>query len=99
MIDEDEHVQGPERERLDREQVGRPEPRSVVSQEGPPALGGRTPRIALAVALDGAPAHDDAERQELAADALGAPAWVLARHRGDQPAHLGADPRPTERTA
>src|SRR5215210_1372519 len=49
-----------------------------------------------AVATDRAVADDDAELEELAADPLGAPERVLARHRGDQLARLLADARPAE---
>jgi hypothetical protein len=56
------------------------------------------PLLALAFGRR-APAHDDAELQELAPDALAAPTWILAGDRGDQRAYLGAQPRPAERTA
>jgi len=48
------------------------------------------------VAPDRASADDNAEFEELAADALGAPERVLARDGGDQLPNLGTQSRPTQ---
>src|SRR5262249_29981048 len=69
------------------------DPRAMVPQEGAPALGRRPRRSAPSVPLDGRLAHRDAEFEEFAADALGAPAGVIVRHPSDQVADLGAEPR------
>src|SRR5207245_11253698 len=73
----------PERQRLHGQVVGSPDGRPVVAQEGRPGLAGRTRRSAPAVPLDGGLADGDARLEQLAADPLGAPPWVLPRHPGD----------------
>src|SRR5262249_62129581 len=61
VADEHEHVQGPERERLHDQEIGRPDTRPVVAQEGPPTLTGRTGGSAAAGLLDRGPADRDPE--------------------------------------
>src|SRR5439155_16882713 len=80
----------------DREEVGRPDPRPMVGQEGPTGLSRRPGRLPPAMTADRAIADDDAELEELSADALGAPERILARHGGDQFADLSAEARPAE---
>jgi hypothetical protein len=92
----DEHVEHLERERLDREEVRRPDRAGVVSHERAPGLARWAGWAPPPVPLDRAVADDDAELEQLAADALAAPARVGPRHRGDQLAHLKAQPRPPE---
>jgi hypothetical protein len=93
VLDEDEHVQRPERERLHGQQVHRPDAPAVVAEERPPALARRAGWAAVPVLLDGALADDDAQLQQLAADALGAPGGILPRDAGDQLADLRAQAR------
>src|SRR5262249_29169255 len=71
----------------------------VVAEEGPPGLARRTGRPAPAVLLDGGLADRDAELEQLAADPLGAPGWILPSHPRDQLPHLGADARAAHRCA
>jgi hypothetical protein len=99
VADEDEHVQRPERQGLDGQQVHAPDVRPVVAEEGPPTLARRAGWSPAAVALDGGLADGDPEFQELTADPLGAPPRVVARHRRDQVSDLGADARPAHRGA
>src|SRR6266508_4079302 len=68
----------------------------MVGQERPPRLARSARRSPPAVAADRAVAHGDAEPEEFPADALGAPERVVARHRGDELAHFGVEPRPAE---
>jgi hypothetical protein len=88
-----EHVHRHEREGGDREQVGGPEVMRMVAQEHPPGLACRARRWAPAVTSDRAAADVDAELDQLAPDALGAPESVLARHGPDEILHLGAEMR------
>ena len=90
VADEEEDVEGLEGQGLDDEEVGGPDPISVVGEEGPPALAGRTGVTASTMAADRPGADDDAELEELAANALGALERVLAGHGGDQLTDLGA---------
>ena len=78
--DEEQHVQRPERQGLDGEQVGGPDAGGVVPQEGAPGLARRPRRAAPAVAADGAVAHGEPQLEELAADPLGAPERVVPGH-------------------
>jgi hypothetical protein len=94
MAHESEHVQPAEGERLDRQQVGRPDPRSVDAEEPPQGLGRLARRSALVVPLDRGLADRDSQLPQLAADPLGAPAWIDSRRGGEQLTELGADPRP-----
>ena len=72
-------IQRAKRERLHREQVGRPDLGRVVPQEGAPGLA-RWPRCgAPPVAADRPIADGDAQLEQLAPDALGAPEPVLLR--------------------
>ena len=85
--DEEQDVQRAERERGHGEQVGRPDLRRVVAQEGAPGLARRPGGPAPAVAADGAGADGDPQLAQLAADALGAPQRVvLARCARSGPA-------------
>src|SRR5450756_754199 len=84
MTDEEDDVERLEGQRLDDEEVGGPDRLSMVGKEGAPTLAGR-PRLATpAVAADRARTDHDAELEELAADTLGTPERVRARHGGDQ---------------
>jgi hypothetical protein len=92
---EDQDVERAERQRVDGEHIGRPDAGSMVGQEGPPGLTRRTIRAVRAVAPDRAVADHDAELEQLAADPLGAPQDVVARHRPDQVLCRGAQARPS----
>ena len=94
--DEHEHVERLERQRLDRAQVRRPDRAGVVGEERAPGLARRAGGAAPPVALDRALADGDPQLEQLAPDALAAPARVVPRHRGDQLADLGAQARPPE---
>jgi hypothetical protein len=76
VADEEEDVEGLEGPGLDDEEVGRPDRLSVVGEEGPPALARGTGMVSPTIASDGSGADDDAELEELAANALGAPERV-----------------------
>ena len=93
VADQEEDVEGLEGQSLDYEEVGCPDDVGVVGEEGTPALAGRLGWPAASVASDGASAHCDAELEQLAADPLGTPVRVFARHGGDQLAGLGVQPR------
>ena len=96
----EEDVQGLETDRLNHEEVGRPDALELVGQECAPTLSVRLPvRAAPAIAPDGAVADDDAELEQLSPDPLGSPQTVVARHRGDQLADLGSKPEPTSAAA
>src|SRR3712207_6792370 len=89
-------VSMPRRRARDGEEIGRPNPRAVVGQERPPGLAGRAGWLTAAIAADRAIARDDPELQEFAADALGAPERVVARHNADEFARLSTEARPAE---
>jgi hypothetical protein len=99
MADEEEDVEGLEVQGLDDEQVGDPGRLSMVGQEGAPALVGWAGMTAPTITADRAGADDDAELEELAADALGAPERILAGHSRDQLPDLGTQPRPAQMSA
>jgi hypothetical protein len=99
VADQEEDIEGLEAQGLDHEQVSCPDGLSVVGKEGTPALAGRSGWPAPPVAADGACADDDAELEQLTADALGAPVWVLAPDGGDQRPDLGLQARPSQRAA
>ena len=63
----------------------------VVAQERAPGLARWTPGSAPAVAPNRPVADQDAELEQLASDALGAPQAILAGHGPDQLLNLGAD--------
>jgi hypothetical protein len=91
--DEEEDLEGLETDRLNHEEVGRPDALELVGQEGAPTLSVRLPvRPAPAVAPDRAVADDDAELEQLSPDTLGSPQRVVARNDGDQLADLGSKP-------
>jgi hypothetical protein len=97
VADQKEDVEALEGERLDHEQISCPDGTCVVGKEGTPDLAGRPGWPAPPVAADGAGADDDAELEQLTADALGAPVQVLARHGGDQRPDLRLQARPSQR--
>src|SRR5260221_6166146 len=99
MADEEEDVEGLEGQGLDDKEVGRPDRLRMVGQEGAPALAGWAEVKASTITADRARADDDAELEELATDALGAPERVMAGHRGDQLTDLETQPRPAQMTA
>ena len=99
VADEEEDVEGLEGQGLDDKEVGRPDRLGVVGREGASALAGWAGMTASTIAADRAGADDDAEPEELAADALGAPERVLAGHGGDQLTDLGTQTRPAQMTA
>ena len=65
---------------------------TVIGEERAPALTGRSGWAAAPVAADRAGTDGDAQLEQLAADAFGAPVRVLARHRCDQLADLCVQP-------
>src|SRR5215213_9854995 len=99
-VDDEEREERPEPQVDDLEEVAGPDRRGVVADEGGPRLpappGPRRPRRAH-VALDGALADPDAQLQELAADALGAPQAVLCGQLPDQRDGLLGHLRPLRR--
>jgi len=100
VVNEEEDIQGLETDRLNHEEVGRPDALELVGQECAPTLSVRLPvRSPPAVAPDGAVADDDAELEQLSPDPLGSPQTVVPRHRGDQPADLGSKPEPASAAA
>src|SRR5450759_1555935 len=99
MTDEEDDVERLEGQRLNDEKVGGPDRLSMVGKEGAPALAGRSQMATPAVAPDRARTDHDAELEELAADALGAPERVLVGHGGDQLANLRAQSGPAQVTA
>src|SRR5579859_3553019 len=84
MADEEDDVERLEGQGLDDKEVGGPDRLSMVGKEGAPALAGRSRLATSAIAADRARTDQDAELEQLAADALGAPERVLAGHGGDQ---------------
>ena len=99
MLDHDEHVERAEGERLDREQVGGPDPGRVVPEKRAPRLTRRSPQRLLAVTTHRASANLEAKRTQLTDDAHGSPPRVLGRHAHDQLLQLGGDPRPNDKVA
>src|SRR5438270_3269926 len=95
MGNEDQHVQGFECEGGHREQVSGPQVMGVVAQERPPGLAGGASRSAPAVASNRTVADDNAQLEQLASDALGAPQAVFTRHGPDQLLDLRTEMRPT----
>src|SRR5262249_46590446 len=71
----------------------------MVDHERAPGLARGVGGPAPSVTLDRALGDDQPELEQLAADALAAPARVVARHRRDQLAHLGSEPWTTDRPA
>src|SRR5919204_5156928 len=91
-LDEEEHVQASQPERLDREEVTLHDPSRLLAQELPPAHA-RASRCGLdAVAAehvpDAARRQRDPEPKQLAMDPLVPPARVLHRQPQDQPSRL-----------
>ena len=96
VADQKEDVEGLEGQGLNHEQISCPDGLDMVGEEGAPALAGRPSWPTTSVAADGAGTHADAELEQLAADPLGAPVGVLARHGGDQRPDLGLQSWPPE---
>ncbi len=84
---------------LNHEEIGSPDGLGVVGKEGTPALAGRPGWPTASVTANGACADGDAELEQLAADALGAPVRVLARHGGDQGPNLRVQAWPAQGAA
>ena len=84
MRHEEEHVERVEGDRRHREEVGRPDVRRVVAQEGTPGLRRRPPEHPPSIAADGLRADLEAQLLELATDAHATPARVLAGEALDQ---------------
>jgi len=93
---EEEDVQHLESQGLENQEVGGPDHLRVIGEKGAPTLARRWRMAASPVAPDRAGTDDNAELEELTADALGAPEPVLARHGGDQFPNLGTQSRPTQ---
>ena len=99
MSDEHDHVQCLQRERLQREEVGRPDVRGMILQERTPGLRRRTlPRLG-AITPHGPRADGEAQRAQLPDDAHRAPSWVLPGQPANQLAQLGSDARSAGPTA
>jgi len=96
MADEEEHVEGLEGQRLDYEQIGRPDRVGVVSEKGAPVLAGRMSGATSAAAADGSGADHDAELQGLAAYTLGARERILCGHGPDEFSDLWFQAGPTQ---
>jgi hypothetical protein len=85
QLDDEEREQGSEEQVGELQEVARPDLAAVRAQEARPRLAGRARRPdAAEVALDGALADRDAEFEQFASDALGAPEPVLPGHPLDQ---------------
>src|SRR6266446_10182674 len=90
--DEDEEDAEPSSghgEEIDRDQVP-----DMIGQKGSPSLRWRGASLRNQP-RDGALGHIDAELEEFAMDAWGAPEWVRGGHAGDQGLDLGIDERAT----
>jgi hypothetical protein len=94
----DDHQPGqrPEGQRLDGERVRRPDRRGMIGEERAPGLARGAGGTAPPVQPDRALADGDPHRQQLASEALAAPARGVPRHLGAQPPELGAQPRATQ---
>ena len=92
MSSDQQDVERRERERLDHEQIGRPDRVGVGGQEGAPRLARQSLGAAPPGAADRAVADDDAQLQQLASDTFAALERVLGRHLGDQLLDLGTEP-------
>ena len=89
-VEEKEHENFAEPDVVRLDEVARP--RDVVAQERRPALAVAWGPGAADVPLDGPLADADAELEQLAADALGAPARIARRHLADQCRARGGRP-------
>ena len=83
MGQHDEHKQHPKCKRWDHEEVDRDELADVIRQEGAPGLGRRGPTTHHVVPNRGF-SDRDAELEQLAVDARGAPGRVGAAHLADE---------------
>src|SRR5207253_1920225 len=81
-VEEEEHEDLAEPDIVGLHEVGRP--RDVIPQEGRPALPVAAGPRATHVPLDGSLADADAELEELAAEALRAPARIAGGHLSDK---------------
>jgi hypothetical protein len=100
-LDEEQHVERLEPDRLHREQVARHDPLSLRSKKLRPARPRAARRRAEAVASqqrpDGRGTHSDAELAQLPADSHAAPPGVLPGHPEDQLHGLRVDRWPARR--
>jgi hypothetical protein len=101
-LDEEEHVQPLQRNRLDREEIDRKHALRLRLQEGTPrelgALAGRTKARLPQDLPHGRGGEDDAEAVQLACYPLVTPARVLTRQPEHQLPDLAADRRPPAAT-
>jgi hypothetical protein len=98
QLDEEEHVQPAQPQRLDREEVTLEDPGRLLAQELPPAHalspGCRLDLVAAEHVPDAARRQGHAQSDELAVDALVAPARVLGRQAQDELPRLSRERRP-----
>ncbi len=80
---EEEHVQSLQGQRLNREEVGRPDMGRAVPEKGSPGLRGRSTVYSATVAPHRSRTDLVAELAEFAHDAQAAPAGVLAGQAPD----------------
>jgi hypothetical protein len=91
MLDEEEHVQRPEGQGVDGEEVACPHLRGMIGKERSPRLRGRASISLQSIPTNGLGANFESQRQKLAADPFRAPAWVLGGHPKNQATHLCRD--------
>jgi hypothetical protein len=89
QLDEEQHIQPPQADGVDREEVAGEDAGRLLAQERPLGRGRRSwRRVQSMTAQRGADRgcrDPDAEPEQLALDALVAPAWVLPGQADDQP--------------
>jgi hypothetical protein len=81
---DNEHEVAAEPEIADLEEIAAPDRRCLIVKEGRPSLARRRAAKSAQVALDCALSNVDAELEQLAAKALGAPCAVFGRHALDE---------------
>ena len=96
MADEEDDVEDAVADRLDDEEVGRPDAVEMIPEEGAPGLAAFWAWLPPAIPPDRPVAHDDAQLQQLTTYAFGAPESVVARDLGDEILDLGGEARPAD---
>ena len=96
VADEEHHVEDLAADRLDDEEVGRPDAVDVVPKESAPGLATFRTWLPPAIPPDRPVAHDDAELQQLPTDTLCAPKPVVARDLRDEILDFGGKARPSD---
>ena len=88
QLDEEQHIQPPQRDRVNSEEVTRQDSRGLLTEERPPGGGGpprcRIQAVAVQRGADRGCRDSHAEMHQFALDALVAPARVLCGEADDQ---------------